>query len=223
MGFRWRGRSRICFEVKLPFISILLMLPLLIVQARGQNGMNADQSPSLKVVGLYSLSADKEAYSKFIREEIASHDPANFSEDDKALFRMLGRGDSLDPFTDEDRAEWEEHLRHHMDDAAMIEVLVNNPDTNFDIGRFIQPNPAQAENFWQVAWDEKFLTPDGEKLIELDRKSKLPDTKQYRVVFTIHFWKPDQPLRSSYGELALPSIQPLPERLWRLTPYKLPD
>jgi hypothetical protein len=31
------------------------------------------------------------------------------------------------------------------------------------------------------------------------------------------------PLRSSYGELTLPSIQPLPDRLWRLAPYEIPS
>jgi hypothetical protein len=185
--------------------------------------MDADMSPSLKVVGLYSLSADKEAYSRFIREQVASRDPANFSEEDKALFRRLGRGDSLHPFTDDDRKEWDDHLRHHMDDAAVLEVLVTNPDARFDIGKFIQPDPARPENFWQVAWNEKFLTSDGETLIELDRTQKLPSASQYRVVFVIHFWIPNAPLRSSYGELTLPAQQPLPERLWRLAPYELPS
>jgi hypothetical protein len=209
--------------MKIRLISILFTLPMLIGLAQAQSGMNVDNSPSLTVIGLYSLSADKEAYSRFIREQIASHDPANFSEETKALFRRLGRGDALQPFTDEDRENWEDHFRHHMDDAAVLEVLVSNPDTHFDVGGFIQPDPSQAEGFWQVAWNEKFLTSDGEKLIELDRKSKLPDAKQYRVVFVIHFWKPNLPLRSSYGELALPSIQSLPERLWRLAPYELPS
>lgn len=184
--------------------------------------MDVDGSPSIKVVGLYSLSADKEAYSRFIREKIAFHDPANFSEEDKALFRRLGRGDSLHPFTDDDRREWEDHLRHHMDEAAVVEVLVTNPDTRFDVGKFVQPDPASPENFWQVAWNEKFLKPDGETLIELDRTQKLPNASQYRVVFVIHFWLPAQPLRSSYGELVLPAMQPLPGRLWRLAPYEVP-
>lgn len=185
--------------------------------------MSADESPSLNVVGLYSLSADEEAYSRFIQEQIAFHDPANFSEEDKALFRRLGRGDSLHPFTDDDRKEWDDHLRDHMDNAAVLEVLVTNPDASFDIGKFIQPDPARSENFWQAAWNAKFLTPDGETLIELDRTQKLPAVSQYRVVFVIHFWLPNQPLRSSYGELALAAQRPLPERLWRLTPYELPD
>ena len=207
--------------VKPRLISILFMLPLLIGLAQAQVGMEADKSPSLKVIGLYSLSADPEAYSRFIREQIAFYDPANFSEDTKEKLRRLGRDPQ--PYTDEDRQESEEEFRFHMDDAVVFEVMVTNPDASFDIGKFIQPNPSQAESFWQVAWNEKFLTPDGEKLLELDRKSKLPDVKQYRVVFVIHFWKSGLPLRSSYGELALPSIQPLPERLWRLTPYELPS
>jgi hypothetical protein len=205
--------------MKLRLVLMLCMLPITIGFAQEQSGMNMDRSPTLRVIGLCSLSADKTAYARFLREAVDSYDPTNFSEDTKAFLRQVGRGDEIRPLTDEDRQDWEDHLRHHMDDAAMIEVLVSNPDTKFDVGGFIQPNPSQGENFWQVAWNEKFLTPDGEKLLELDRKSKLPDTKQYRVVF----WKPNQPLRSSYGELTLPSIQPLPERLWRLTPYELPD
>lgn len=208
---------------KARLFAILFALPLVIGLAQAQDRMNTDKSPSLKVVGLYSLSADKEAYSRFIRETITFHDPANFSEEQKALFRRLGRGDSLHPFTDDDRKEWEDHLRSHMDEAAVLEVLVTNPDASFDIGKFFQPDPAQSENLWQAAWNEKFLTPDGETLINLDRTQELPNASQYRVVFVIHFWKPDQPLRSSYGELALPAQQPLPERLWRLTPYELPD
>src|SRR5215207_3955423 len=179
--------------VKTRLISILFMLPLLISLAQAQNGMNADKSPSLKVIGLYSPSADKEAYSRFIREQIAFHDPANFSVEQKAVFRRLGRGDSLDPFTDEDRKKWEDRLRRLMDSAAILEVLVSNPDKNFRIGAFVQSNPSQAESLWQVAWNEKFLTSDGEKLLEPDRKRRLPDSKQYRVVFVIHLWKSGLP------------------------------
>ena len=109
-----------------------------------------------------------------------------------------------------------------MDKAAVFEVMVTNPDASFDVGKFTQPDPAKPEDFWQVAWNEKFLTPDGEMLIALKRAQKLPDVSQYRVVFVIHYWQPNQLLRSSYGELALPVQQPLPERLWRLTPYELP-
>jgi hypothetical protein len=202
-------------------ISALLILPTPIGLALAQDGMGVDKAPSLKVIGLYSLSMDREAYSRFIKDQIAANDPASFSEDVKEKLRRFGRDPQ--PYTAQDRQEDERNLRFHMDKAAAFEVMVTNPDANFNVGKFIQPDPTKSENFWQVAWNEKFLTPDGETLIELNRTQKLPTASQYRIVFVIHFWKPNQPLRSSYGELALPSIQPLPERLWRLTPYELPS
>jgi len=203
--------------------TLVIMAVLIPASACAQSGANVSKSPSLNVIGFYSLSADRAAYSRFIQNEIASRDPANFSEDLKALFRRLGRGDSLHPFTDDDRRELEESFHQHMDEAAVFEVMVTNPDASFEIGKFIQPDPSQSKDFWQVAWNAKFLTADGETLIKLDRTQKLPDAPQYRVAFVIHFWKPSLPLRSSYGELALPAQQPLPERLWRLAPYEVPD
>jgi hypothetical protein len=178
------------------------------------------ESPALEVLGLYSFSADPGRLSQFIQEEIASLDPANFDEETRALFRRLGR--QLQPFTDEDRKQHAEELHYLMDDAVMIEVLVSRPDANFNIGAFVQPDPAASEPNWQVAWNEKFLTLDGGGLIELDIGQKIPTVPEFRIAFVIHFWKPDLPLRSSYGELPLPRIQPLPERLWRSAPYLAP-
>lgn len=103
----------------------------------------------------------------------------------------------------------------------MIEVLVTDPDAAFNISGFVQPDPLRSENDWQVAWNEKFLTADGETVIG-EYPCKLPDALQYRVVFAIHSWNPDLPLGSSYGDLVLPAMEPLPERLWRLTPYEVP-
>ncbi|WP_424596366.1 hypothetical protein [Bradyrhizobium sp.] len=207
------------------FLPILVLLSALLPDcpAQAQRGMLVPGFPSLDVVGFYSLSADREAYARFIQRQIAFHDPANFPDQQRALFRRLGRGDSLNPFTDDDRREWEENFRHHMDDAAVFEVLVKNPDAVFDVGGFLQPDPSQPEGHWQVAWNEKFLSLDGEAVLKPERGRRLPDAEQFRVVFVIHFWKPNLPLRSSYGELALPPVQPLPERLWRLAPYELPD
>lgn len=201
----------------------MLSLLISICPAQAQTTMIKDKSPSIDVLGFYSLSAASDQYARFIDRKIAFHDPANFSEDQKALFQRLGRADALQPFTDEDRRKWEDHLRHHMTDAAVFEVLVSNPDATFDIGQFVQPDPLQPESRWQVAWNEKFLTVDGEKLLEVGRGKTLPNAQQFRVVFVIHSWKLNLPLQSSYGQLSLPPIQPLPERLWRLAPYELPN
>lgn len=183
--------------------------------------MPASKSPPLKVIGIYSLSADWAAYSRFLRQEIDDRDASKFPDELKEFLRQVGRGDEIRPLTAEDRQEWEEYLRSYMDDVAIIEVLVTDPDVAFKVVEFVQPDPSFPENNWQVAWNEKFLTPDGETVIG-EYLCDLPDMLQYRVVFAIHSWKPDLPLRSSYGELALPKIEPLPERLWRLAPYEVP-
>jgi len=154
--------------------------------------MPAGKSPPLKVIGIYSLSGDWAAYSRFLRQEIDDRDASKFPDELKEFLRQHGRGDEIRPLTAEDRQEWEEYLRSYMDDVAIIEVLVTDPDGAFKVVDFVQPDPS------------------------------LPDMLQYRVVFAIHAWKPDLPLRSSYGELALPKIEPLPERLWRLAPYEVP-
>ena len=116
----------------------------------------------------------------------------------------------------------ERELHDLMAEAVVVEALVSHADANFDIGAFVQPDPSQREGRWQVAWNEKFLTVDGETLHEKQTWGEAPDIEQFRIVFVIHFWKPNLPLHSSYGELALPPIQPLPERLWRLAPYEPP-
>ena len=144
-----------------------------------------------------------------------------FPEDLKEFLRRVGRGDEIRPLTVEDRQGWEEYLRSYMDDVAMFEVLVTSPDAKFSISEFAQPDPSHPQSNGEVAWNERFLTPDGETVIG-EYPCELPDMMQYRVVFAIHSWKPDLPLRSSYGELALPQMAPLPERLWRLTPYEVP-
>lgn len=183
----------------------------------------ADEPPFLDILGVYSYSSDKASYARFIRELIDFHDPPNFSEEAKALLRKVGRGDEIVPLTDEDRRDWEDDLRCHMDHAAVFEVQVINPDARFSISDFIQADPSRSKDQWQVAWGATFLTADGETVIDTDYKQKFPAARQYRVVFVIHFWKPGLPLSSSYGELQPPPMQPLPERLWRLAPYDLPN
>ncbi|WP_279688085.1 hypothetical protein [Bradyrhizobium sp. SSUT77] len=125
-----------------------------------------DQPPSLSILGIYSFSADKAAYARFIRGLIDSHDPPSFSEEVKTILR--GRGDEIVPLTDVERQEWEGNLRLYMDSAAVLEVLVTNPDSRFNIGDFAQVDPRTPRDHEEMAWNETFLTADGETVIETD-------------------------------------------------------
>jgi hypothetical protein len=183
--------------------------------------MTADQPPSLRILGVYTFSANEAAYARFVRELVDSLDPPNFSEELKTMVRR--RGDNIVPLTPEERRDREDDLRFYMDDAAVLEVLVENPDARFNPHDFAQIDPSNPKDHSEGAWNKTFLTTDGETVIDTDYGQRLPAAKQYRVVFVIHRWEPCLPLLSSYGELRAPAAQPLCERLWRLAPYDLPE
>lgn len=141
---------------------IVCMMSITMGAARGQNDVTADKLPSFSILGVYSFSTDKVAYARFIRESINSNDPPNFSEEVKTILRKAGRGDEIVPLTAEERQEWEDNLRHYMDDAAVLEVLVANPDARFNPRDLVQVDPSNPGNHAEMAWDETFLTADGE-------------------------------------------------------------
>ncbi|MGJ4926832.1 hypothetical protein ACQR1I_02400 [Bradyrhizobium sp. HKCCYLS2038] len=203
-------------------LSFLFFWPLL---CASPIGVMADPAPpSLEIIGIYSFSADRTEYDRFLATTIEEvHNPINFSENLKNFLRDQGRGDEIRPLSQEDREEWDEIYRAQLDKAALVEVMVTNPDAKFSVGHFIQPDPSKPPGRWQAAWNETFLTADGESRIELADTEKVPGGSRYRVVFVIHDWKPGTPLQSSYGDLNPPPLRPVPERLWRLAPYELPD
>jgi ABC-type Fe3+ transport system substrate-binding protein len=182
------------------------------------------QSPTIKVIGVYSLTADADACRRFIIAEVNKQASAVFTEDEKAALRRIGREGLLEPYTVEQKEEIAGDLYDHLADSTMFEVLVSNPHSDFDVRAFIQPIPDQPEALWQVAWNEKFLAVDGEAPAEVDPGTKVPDAQEFRVAFIIHGWEPElPPLRYGDRELSLLPMHPLPERLWRLAPYVPPN
>ncbi|CCE02352.1 hypothetical protein [Bradyrhizobium sp. STM 3809] len=208
--------------LRLSALSLLFFWPLLCVSP---SGVMADPAPpSLEIIGLYSFRANRTEYDRFLARTIEEvHNPLNFSENLKNFLRDQGRGDEIRPLSREDREEWEGIYRAHLDEAVLVEVMVTNPDARFSVGHFIQPDPSRPPGQWQAAWNETFLTADGESRIELADTEKVPSSSRYRVVFVIHYWRQGTPLQSSYGDLTPPLPEPVPARLWRLAPYELPD
>ena len=90
-------------------------------------------------------------------------------------------------------------------------MLVENVDERFDIGDFGQRHLDQA------AYDEAFLTLDGESVLS---RLSAPEESTLRVTFFLHFFDPAQPLTTSYGEMEMPEVQIMPERLKSLLPYE---
>lgn len=187
--------------------------------------MNASttQRPEVEVFGLYSPPGNVERFEHIVRAHVDGCDPAHYSPETIAMFQRLGRGADLSPLTGPERDDIEDRIRGSLGSAAYVEVLIRNPDSRFDPGDFKQPDPKLSEGLWQVAWNETYLSEDGETVIAGYPLPPIPEGPIIRVVFVIHDWKPELPLASSYGELKCPPMQALPDRLWRLVPYEMPD
>jgi len=180
-------------------------------------------NPSIKLIGLYSPSAKKLEYEHFVKSYLDRLNPAYFDQKTRALFESLGRGADLVPLRKERLGEIENELRHNLANAVFVEALVTNPDDGFAVADFSQPDPSIPEGMSQVAWNEVYLSEDGQIALSHEPLPSVPPLPIFRIVFVLHFWKPHLPLMSSYGKLECPAITPLPERLWRLAPYEMPD
>ena len=126
------------------------------------------------------------------------------------------------PMSEDERAQAECQCREQLASVVLVEAIVHNRDERFDVGQFTQPQDGMREESWQVVYAEGYLSLDGEALA-VERWSKPPESGDLRVAFFLHFWQPNKPLRSTYGEVACPPAQEMPERLARLVPYEPVD
>ena len=110
-----------------------------------------------------------------------------------------------------ERRQAEKYVREELSSVVLFEVVVENRDDRFDIGHFSQPGTEQ------VAYDEAFLTSNGTSVLS---RLQTPGDEVLRVTFFLHFFDPKKPLLTSYGELLVPPVQKMPERLQSLVPYE---
>jgi hypothetical protein len=156
--------------------------------------------PRTELLGIYAPSRSPERVDQFIRGYLGEL-----------------RGLNTERLT-----ELDIELRAYLADAVLIEVLVHDRDANFDVGGFTQQDPSTSDSYWQVAWAEVYLTPDGSQRA-CERWSGVADTEPLRIAFWVHFWRQELGLASSYGPVECDDAAEMPERLWRLAPYELPD
>jgi len=112
--------------------------------------------------------------------------------------------------SDSQRQQAEASVKAELSSVVLIEALIENRDGRFDLGDFAQPESDQT------AYDEAFLSLDGKSVLS---RLRAPDVEPLRLTFFVHFFDPESPLMTSYGELALPPVQEMPERLQVLAPY----
>jgi hypothetical protein len=161
--------------------------------------------PHVSVLGVYSLRESALDFQKLL---------------DEVIFRYP---DEIVDLSSEELANVRQELEENLASAVLVEALVENPDEKFSMEAFDQPDPDLPNINWQVAWCEKFLTPDGHSLLGEYQFYEVPSEPRFRVAFYIHNWKHENGLNGPYGALELPPVQPMPQRLWQLAPYEQTD
>ena len=102
--------------------------------------------------------------------------------------------------------------------VVLLEVLVESRDARFQCDDFTQQLDDVPRDSWQAPWAEAYLTADGESLLA-DRWGPPPSVDTFRIAFFLHYFQPDRPLLSSYGQLECPPVLDMPPRLTRLVPF----
>jgi hypothetical protein len=91
-----------------------------------------------------------------------------------------------------------------------------SPGPACDPGDFVQPDPDQAEENWQTAYDERALDASGSSAItESFELSDRPDLLEgdVRLVFFVHHLDVTRPIRTPFGDIELPDPSDRPDRL----------
>lgn len=101
---------------------------------------------------------------------------------------------------------------------VLFEIILYNLDERFRMRDFTQEMPGAPRKAWQCAYDEALLSADGTQVIARS-SSCTRDLQSGRIAFYFHYYDPLKPVLWSYGQFFCPSVQLIPESLWRLVPY----
>ncbi|WP_372719389.1 hypothetical protein [Novipirellula sp.] len=99
----------------------------------------------------------------------------------------------------------------------LIEMLVHESRGPFKIGTITQQWLGKERDSWQVAYDEKILTPDGADIL-FDPWFPEGDVSQHwigdvRFAFFFHYLNFDTKLMTPFGNVAVIDVGMLPKRL----------
>jgi len=98
----------------------------------------------------------------------------------------------------------------------LIELLIRGSTGVFDMSEFTQESLGLPTSDWQVAYDEQLLDEGGENIVAngffARDKSELW-SGSVRLIFFFHYLNLSKPLKTPFGDVALPKEGEKPERL----------
>jgi hypothetical protein len=98
----------------------------------------------------------------------------------------------------------------------LVEIWIKEARGILDVGKITQETPDQPHSNWQVPYLERILNDRGDEVITDEFEAdKPPDLWKgdVRMAFFFHNLDLGRPLRTPFGEVALPMESPLPSRL----------
>jgi hypothetical protein len=104
----------------------------------------------------------------------------------------------------------------------LIEVTIHRSGFDLDIGSFTQEIPGEAEDYWQVPYDEHFLNSEGTMILNPGYPDEIPEADDLRVVFYFHYLDLKRPIKTPIGDMSLPEVTKKPDRL-SILEYDPPD
>src|SRR5690349_1026150 len=164
----------------------------------------------IRVVGAYLPQLDPAGMEKFIADDADSFR--------RTLRELRDRGvvEATDVDIEVRARQLPAEVKAGLETCALFELEVTGNAGAFDAGDFENPDTGQC------AWEPAFLSLDGASLLATGRSAP-GKLKDFRVAFYVHLWDAAGRLCGPMGVLQLPHFLPVPDRLWRLAPYRPVD
>ena len=145
------------------------------------------KKPQLTLLGVYKLEYDEELVKTSIQEKYGSE-----YINDK---------------------ECKEAILDELDNAYLVELMIENIDGKFNLSDISQAGNDQA------AYDEYYFSMD---YVE-NYKYSIPQLDKFKVLFWFHYLDIHKPLFHSYGSFNVGKIEKMPAFMKQIMPYEPVD
>jgi hypothetical protein len=99
-------------------------------------------------------------------------------------------------------------VEDELSSLALVELLVRNAPPRFLVTKF-SLGPLD-----QAPWDATYFDAETDDVIACHFEQ--PGRRDFRICFYLHFYDPTEVLRTPYGDVELPPLTPMPDRLSHL-------
>jgi hypothetical protein len=137
--------------------------------------------------------------------------PWKFDDDQ---IRQVIEEDWGDSISEKEKREMLAMKGDELSSVAAPDITVENAESTFHISDFRQSGSDR------VAYDEGYLSADGRSI---ESKRNPNDPFNFRIYFFLHDFDVRKPLQTSYGEIRIETLAPLPDYLRLLHPFRPVD